>query len=238
MKNRSETFFTEIEKKAVKSAIKEAESHTSGEIVTMVVEKSDTYRDIDIIAGLIISAAISIYPAELVYAGSEMLLRKLIPSLNWFTHVPDTTRFMTGLSVFIALTIILHFPVKIIFKIFPSLKRLILSIKRMDSEVHERALRGFSEHGLNNTKDATGILFLVSILERRVHVLADHGIYTKIKQESLDRYAASIGKGIASGKGGEALCNAIKEAGKELEKYFPRSGDDKNELTDNIITEK
>ena len=108
----------------------------------------------------------------------------------------------------------------------------------MDAEVRERALRGFHEHGLANTKDATGVLFLISILERRVHVLADHGIYTKIKQETLDKYADSIGKGIASGKGSEALCNAIKDAGKELEKHFPRKEDDKNELSDRIVTEK
>jgi len=238
MNKKSETFFTQNEKKSIETAIKEAESRTSGEIVTMVVERSDSYRDIDVIAGLIISALISVYPAGIVYAASETLLRKLIPSMNWYSHIPDGTRFLTGLTVFIALTIILHYPVKLIFMKFPSLKRFILSIKRMDAEVQARALRGFHEHGLDKTKDATGVLFLISILEKRVHVLADHGIYTRIKQESLDKYAASIGKGIASGNGAEALCSAIKDAGQELEKHFPRKIDDRNELSNRIVTEK
>lgn len=238
MKNKSETFFTEEETKKIESAIKDAESRTSGEIVTMVVEKSDSYRDIDAIAGIIISAIISVYPAELVFAGSESLIRKLVPSMNWFSQIPDGMRFLAGLTAFIVLTVILNFPVKFIFTSFPSLKRFILSIKRMDAEVRERALRGFSEHGLGATKDATGVLFLISLLEKRVHVLADHGIYTKINQETLDRYASSIGNGIASGNGGEALCNAIKDAGKELEKHFPRRSDDTNELPDRIVTEK
>ncbi len=238
MKIKSETFFTENETKAIESAIKDAESRTSGEIVTMVVDQSDSYRDIDLIAGLLISAIISVYPAELVYAASESIIRKLIPSMNWLSQIPDGMRFITGLSSFIALTIILSFPVKIIFKRFASLKRFILSIKRMDAEVRERALRGFNEHGLNATRDATGVLFLISLFEKRVHVLADHGIYTKIDQETLDRYASTIGKGIASGKGGEALCNAIKDAGKELEKNFPRRRNDTNELPDHIVTEK
>ncbi len=238
MNKKSEIFFTENEKKAVEAAIKEAESRTSGEIVTMIVDKSDGYRDIDVIAGLIISAMISVYPAEIVYTASESILRKLIPSMSWYSQIPDGARFAAGLTAFIVLTIILHIPVKMIFSKFPALKRFILSIKRMDAEVRERALRGFHEHGLADTKDATGVLFLISLLERRVHVLADHGIYTKIKQETLDKYADSISKGIASGKGSEALCNAIKDAGNELEKYFPRKKDDKNELSDRIVTEK
>jgi len=238
MDNKSETFFTESEKIKIEAAIKAAESRTSGEIVTMIVEKSDGYRDIDLMAGIIISAIIAVYPSEMVYAASELLLRKLLPSMNWLTQIPDGIRFITGLSTFAALTIILQFPVKLIFTKFPLLKRYLIPIKRMDAEVSERALRGFHEHGLGNTKDATGVLFLISILEKRVHVLADHGIYTKIKQETLDRYADSIGKGIASGKGGEALCDAISDAGKELEKYFPRKSDDTNELSDRIVTEK
>ena len=238
MKTKSETFFTENETKAIESAIKDAESRTSGEIVTMVVDRSDSYRDIDLIAGLLISAIISVYPAELVYAASESIIRKLIPTMNWLSQIPDGMRFITGLTAFIALTIILSFPVKIIFKKFASLKRFILSIERMDAEVRERALQGFNENGLNATRDATGVLFLISLFEKRVHVLADHGIYTKIDQETLDRYASTIGKGIASGKGGEALCNAIKDAGKELEKHFPRRRDDTNELPDRIVTEK
>jgi len=238
MKNRSETFFTEDEKRAIEASIKEAESRTSGEIVTMVVEQSDGYRDADIVAGIIFAAVISFYPAELFFEYSEFLLRKFIPSMSWFTEIPDGTRFITGLMVFVSLTIILHFPLKMIFRKFPTVKRFIISIKRMDSEVKERALRGFHEHGLDKTKDATGVLFLISIFEKRVQILADRGIYTKINQDTLNRYAALVGKGIASGKGGEALCSAIKEIGSELEKHFPRSSDDKNELTDRIVTEK
>ena len=238
MKTKSEKFFTENETRQIENSIREAESRTSGEIVAMVVDNSDGYRDIDVFAGIIISAMLSVYPAEMLYADSVVLLRKLIPSMSWLTQIPDGLRFITGLSVFIILTVILYFPVKTLFAKFPSLKRGMLSVKRMDAEVRERALRGFREHGMDKTRDATGVLFLISVFEKRVHVLADHGIYKKIKQDTLDKYADSIGKGIAAGKGGEALCDAIKHAGKELEKHFPRKSDDKNELPDSIVTEK
>lgn len=238
MKNRSETFFTEDEKQSIEASIKEAESRTSGEIVTMVVEQSDGYRDTDVTTGILAAALLSIYPAELFFANSEFLIRKFIPSMSWFSQIPDETRFTAGLLLFISLTVILTFPLKMIFRKFPLLKKFIITAKRMDEEVKERALRGFHEHGLGNTKDSTGVLFLISIFEKKVQILADHGIYSKIKQETLDRYASSVGKGIASGKGGEALCTAIKEIGNELEKHFPRSHDDRNELRDSLVTEK
>jgi len=238
MKSKSETFFTEKEKKSIEASIKEAESRTSGEIVTMVVEQSDGYRDTDITAGILSSALLSIYPAELFFANAELLLRKFIPSMSWFSEIPDGTKFVAGLMIFISLTVILTIPMEMIFRKFPLLKRFIISSKRMEAEVKERALRGFHEHGLGNTKDATGVLFLISIFEKRVQILADHGIYTKIKQETLDHFAASVGKGIATGKGGDALCTAIRGIGSELQKHFPKSSDDKNELKDSLVTEK
>jgi len=238
MNKKYESFFTENETREIEAAIKEVESRTSGEIVTMIVKSCDDYRDIDVIVGIIISSILSFYPAEMVYANSGFLLRKLLPSMSWLTQIPDGIRFITGLTAFVIMTAVLFFPVKLVFTKFPSFKRLLIALQRMDFEVRGRALRAFYEHGLDKTRDATGILFLISIFEKRVHVLADHGIYTKIKQKALDKYAGSIGKGIAAGKGGEALLAAIKDAGKELEKHFPRKSDDTNELPDRIVIEK
>ena len=60
----------------------------------------------------------------------------------------------------------------------------------------------------------------------------------KITHEKLDSYVSGIGKGLSEGKGAEALSNAIREAGKELALYFPRKSDDRNELSDKMVTEK
>lgn len=238
MNKKSKNFFTEKEQADIESAIKQAESRTSGEIVAMVVEKSSAYMDIDVLAGIIFSALIAVYPAEIAYLHSSSILRKIIPSLNWVDQAPDSWRFLTGLFVFAAITVLLYFPIKMLFRKFPAIKRNLLPLKRKEFEVRERAIRAFHEHGLANTRDATGVLFLISVLERKVYVLADRGIYAKITQAALDGYAASIAKGIADGKGGEALCNAIVDAGKELEKHFPLKSDDTNELSDRIIFEK
>lgn len=238
MKNKSENFFTEKEKTAVESAIRQAESRTSGEIVAMVVEKSSSYRDIDVMAGIIFSALIAVYPAGIVYTASAAILRKIIPSMSWLVQVPDTARFITGIISFMIFTAVLYLPLKFLFRNFAGIKRHLLPAGRIELEVKDRAIRAFHEHGLANTRDATGVLFMISLLEKKVYVLADRGIYTKITQDTLDQFAASIARGIASGKGGEALCRAITDAGAVLEKYFPRKSDDTNELSDRMVFER
>lgn len=238
MKNLSDTFFSETERKKIESAVRDAESQTSGEIVAMVVDSSDRYRDIDTLTGIILSAAVSAIPTEIFFAYSDLLLGKLFPSIGWMSKVPDGARFTSALMLFIVLTAILHIPFKLFTAKFPAIKRLLVPVKRIDFEVRERSIRAFHEHGLTATRDATGVLFLISVLERRVYVLADRGIYSRIKQDTLDRYASSIGRGIRDGNGCEALCGAITEAGRELGKHFPKKVDDTNELSDSIITER
>ena len=235
MKNKSETFFTETEKNNIENTIKEAELKTSGEIVAMVVDKSSEYSDTDFTGSIFLAAIISIIPAQIFFNYSDFILRKLIPAMNWFNEIHDSTRFMTGLTFFILLTMVLHLPIKAMFNKLSFLKRLFITNKKMIEKVEDKAFRGFYRYGLNKTKDATGVLFFISIFEKRVHVLADEGIYSKIKQEELDKYAASISKGIASGNSANALCKAIKDAGEELAIYFPIQKDDVNELPDAVI---
>ena len=238
MKNKFETFFSEIEKKNIENAIKEAELKTSGEIVAMVVDKSSEYSDSDFMGSISLSAVISIIPVQIFFSYSDFILRKLIPAMGWYIEIPDATRFIAGLSFFILLTMILHLPLKAILNKAPVLKKLFITNKRMAEKVQDKAFRGFYRHGLNKTKDGTGVLFFISVFEKRVHILADHGIYSKIKQETLDKYAESISKGIAKGTGGEALCKAIKDAGQELAGYFPIQSDDVNELPDEVIVDR
>ena len=144
---------------------------------------------------------------------------------------------MYGIWTFIPLIIIFF----IIFKFFISkikfLKRIFLTDKQIEYEVREKAITAFFEHGLYKTRDTTGILFLISLLEKRVYILADKGIYEKIKQKKLDDIAINISKGIKENYSTEALYKALTECGVILEKFFPIKKDDINELSNKIIIE-
>lgn len=235
MNMKTESFFTDDEKKRIEAAIASAESGTSGEIVAIVAQSSDHYRDVDVFVSMLLSACIAVIPAEAVYLNAEKILTGFVPVLGWVSAVPDKTRFMAGLFAFIVVTLVLYMPVRFLIGRVPALRRLFIPVSRRDAEVREKALSEFRDQGLDRTRDATGILFLLSVFERRVYVLADHGIYEKIKQESLDTYADVVSKGMSAGKGADALCEAIKSAGAELARYFPRKADDVNELPDRLL---
>ena len=82
--------------------------------------------------------------------------------------------------------------------------------------VKQNAVRAFYEKGLYKTRKNTGVLFFISILERKVWVLADKGIYGKIEQETLNKLALTVSQGIKGGRACDSLCDAIREAGELL----------------------
>jgi putative membrane protein len=119
----------------------------------------------------------------------------------------------------------------------PILKAAFIGVKRKELTVRQRALSAFYEKGLYKTRKNTGVLFFLSLLERRVWVLADKGIYEKIDQETLNRFATIVSQGIRDGRACDALCDAIRRSGELLTKYFPVTPGDTNELPDKIMTE-
>jgi putative membrane protein len=236
MSQNSAVFFTDDEKKTIESVIADVEKKSSGEIVAMVVDRSDDYADIDVLGAVLGAAFISVYPSGLFFMLSERILHRLIPSISWTADVPVLPHFYFGLCSFVLFTIIFYFLLLWIIRRQPVVKRFFLHDRRKEREIRDRALRAFHEHRLDRTRDATGVLFLISLLERKVYVAADHGIYNKISQTALDGFAAAVAKGVAQGKACEALCESIRAIGVDLAQFFPARDDDKNELSDKVVT--
>ena len=91
----------------------------------------------------------------------------------------------------------------------------------------------FFSKALHNTKDANGILLYVSVFERRVWVLGDHGIDEKIDPQTWQEIVDLVSQGIKQGSPCRALCDGIERIGTILKDYFPIEADDKDEL-DNL----
>jgi putative membrane protein len=112
-----------------------------------------------------------------------------------------------------------------------------MSAKRKEEAVRSRALRAFYEKGLYKTRFRTGVLIFLSLLEHKVWILADKGIYEKMDQETLNRFAGEISRGVGEGRAFEALCRAIQGIGGLLARHFPLSPGDTDELSDEIFYE-
>jgi putative membrane protein len=113
-------------------------------------------------------------------------------------------------------------------------KRALLSPRVAEEEVLERALRAFQDLGLHRTRDRTGVLILVSLLERRVQVLADTGINARVKPGAWDRVVRTILAGIRNGDLSTGLCEGIAACGEILAAEFPILPGDRNELANDL----
>jgi len=209
---KSERFFTAEEKERLKTATHEVESRTIGEIVVMVVDHSDHYIEAEVLGGVLLGSLLSLILTVLFFDSSL-----------WF---------------YIPLSFILFFPCWFLFIKVEVLKKAFIGIRRKEEGVRLRAERAFFERGLYRTKKNTGVLFFVSLLERKVWVLADKGIYEKMDQETLNRFANEVSRGIKEGRACHALCQAIQEVGDYLAKHFPIAPRDTNELPDGVMTEE
>ena len=211
--------FTDIERERIRQAVQQAESVTKGEIVPMIVPASALYREAGYRMGFML--------ALLVLA---LLLTIEIYWLPWGWHA--------GNAGWLLLAVVLAYGVGQWLGRVPKVIRLVTSRERMAHKVTLRAEQAFYKHGLHNTKGRTGILILVSLLERRVHVLADKGINDRVPEGTWDGLVNGILDGIRAEQATDAICAAIVKCGVLLAQVSPASsGDNPNELPDTLIQE-
>jgi putative membrane protein len=208
--SKSESFFNPEESERVKQAIAAAEARTVGEIAVMVVDESDAYEEAAVTGGLCLGGAAA--------------------------FVVTILRFGSSVWWFVPLALVLGCAARPLLRLWPALKLIFVADAREEEAVRERAVRAFYEKGLHRTRGETGVLLFFSLLERRVWVLADRGIYARISQADLDAFAVELSRGVRQGRAAEALVKAIGGAGELLARHFPVTGDNPQELPDDIIT--
>ncbi|PLX82351.1 MAG: hypothetical protein C0617_14630 [Desulfuromonas sp.] len=206
---RAKDFFNDAEKERIEAAVQAAEARTSGEIVPMVVDDSYDYPRAEILGAGLFSLATA-------------------TSLSW-------AFFGESLWHFLWLFAAAFFPFKLLIRNLPALKRRLINPAEIAAEVEEKALVSFLERDLHHTRDATGILILISLFERRVYVLADRGINETVPAHTWEEIVHIVTRGIHQGRTCEALCAAVARCGELLEKNFPVKKDDTNELPNLIV---
>jgi putative membrane protein len=210
-KIKTDKFFNKEEQERITRTIHDVESRTIGEVAVMVVDSSDRYHETEVVGGILLGSFLA-----------------LIVTLLFFR---------SSIWSYIPLSFLFFFPSKYLFQKMPVLKATFIGVQRKEHTVRQRAVSAFYEKGLYKTRKNTGVLFFLSLLERKVWVLADKGIYKKIDQETLNRFATIISQGIKDGRACDALCDAIRRAGELLTNHFPITPDDTNELPDKVMAE-
>ncbi len=197
----------------VAAAVKAAESGTSGEIVPVVVEASDGYEEAHWRAAAAFGAAVLL--AELGY-------HVFVPV--WLPLAPGAAA-AGALLAGAAGALVVH--------LAAPARRLFAGADRMAERVHQAARTAFLREKVFATRDRTGILVFVSLLERRVVVLADEGIHARTSPGTWDGVVAKVVDGMRRGAPADGLAEAVRLCGEKVrEAGFAARPDDVNELSD------
>ena len=215
-----DTMIDRLDLDRIREAVSRAEERTAGEIVPVVVPRSDDYTD-------------AIWRGT----GAAVLLTLMAVML--------TLRFYTGWGLGwlfapwgVALSVLAAGTVGALLTryIYP-LQRLLAGSERLDETVHRRALQAFVEEEVFDTRDRTGILLFVSLREHRIEVLGDTGINQHVEPNDWAEVVARIRRGIKNNNLTEGLMEAVEMCGRLLErKGVGVRPDDENELTDTVRT--
>src|SRR5688500_19670404 len=149
--------FSQSDLNTIRTAVETAERRTRGEIVPMVVPASARYRDASYLAGLILA----------------LLTLALLLSLDYGWGPWSVTSHHPGWMVLSALA---AYAFGSLIGTHATVIRLLTSDERMAMKVRLRSARAFYEHEHQKTKEGRGILILVSLLEHRAKIHADHAI--------------------------------------------------------------
>ncbi|MFC3440477.1 TPM domain-containing protein [Sphingobium rhizovicinum] len=218
---------TQADHDLVSAAVTQAEAHTSGEIVTIVARRSDSYHDVGLswaaAAVFIALALMTAFPAQL-RAFLSMLL------LDWEHELADW-KLLMGL---LGLLILKFLVVRYLLAIMP-LRMMMTPRATKARRVRRRAILLFRTAAEARTRGRTGVLLYLSLDEHRAEIVADRAINEKVAPEAWGEAMAALIDAIRAGQAGDGLAEAIRQVGIILAAHFPRDDDDVNELPDRLI---
>lgn len=203
--------FGEEARARIAEAVRRAEALSRGQIVPVVVEKSDPYPE-------------ARYRGALALAGIATLAGLVVP---YPLALAELVLLQLAAGVVGALV-----------SLWDPVERLLAGARAMDEAARARAVRAFHEHGLHRTAEGTGVLVFASLFEREAVVLGDRGIDAKMAGGEWDKALAALTAAMRRGDPVAGFVDAIAICGARLAEHFPRDPaavrPPRNELEDAI----
>ena len=190
---------------ALAQQVREIESNTDVEIVIVVRARSGPYRHADYLFG-----------ALLAFVG---LLFVLFSPFDFHTYwVPLDVALLFAIGAFGSSRTNL-------------IRRLLTTRKFRAQAARTGAAAMFYEAGIANTHEENGLLIYLSLLERRLEVIADRGILTSIPALEWNHALFELKQAGRRAEPG-SLTKALQDLGALLRKHKPATGENPNELPD------
>lgn len=194
-------------RRRVADTIREVESRTDAEVVTVLARAADNY----------------LYISILWAAFLALLLAPLMQFLPWWLEYQQAFTLQWVLFIVLA----------VLFRWRPLTMRLIPK-KVKYWRAANLARRQFLQQELHSTEGRLGLLIFVAEAEHYVEILADRGLAEHITNENWQQIVENFIHEIKRGKTGEAFVHCIEKCGDLLQEAAPATAI-KNELPNHLI---
>ena len=215
MSKKISQLFSNSDLERIAEAVKIAEGKTSGEIVPFVVERSDAYESALWRGGFALSASVWLGIVLWYELGSTWFPLRLLEIL---------------MALFLAQAIGM-----LLVLFVPAWRRFFAGEDARARAVKQAAQAAFLSEEVFKTRERTGILIFMSLLERRVEVLGDAGINAKVAQTEWEDVVQTIVASMRAQQPAEGLIAAIQKCGGLLQRQgVLRRVDDADELSNTL----
>jgi putative membrane protein len=199
------TKFDQAAGEALAQAVRDIENQTDAELVIVVRGRSGTYRHADYLCGAIIALV------GLVFV--------LFSPFEFHTYwVPIDVALLFAAGAFVCSRT-------------NTLRRALTAKSFRAKAARTGAAAMFYEAGIANTSAENGLLIYLSLLERRLEVIADRGILKAVPALKWNNAVFEL-KRIGGKPDPENLVNAMRNLGELLAEHLPATGENPNELPD------
>ena len=197
--------FDEAWQVALTDCVKQIETTTDAELVLIVRARSGSYRHADYLFG-----------ALLAFAGLLFLLFSPFDFHQYWVPIDVALLFAGGAFISSRSNF---------------LRRLLTSEKFRSEAVRKGAAAMFYEAGIANTNAELGLLIYLSILERRLELIADRGVLKGVNALEWNQVVFELHE---AGRKPEpqSLHDELQKLGCLLAKHLPATGENPNELSD------
>lgn len=185
--------------------VTEIEIHTAAELVIVVRARSGHYAHADYLAG-----------ALLAFLGLLFLLFSPINFSQYWVVIDVVLLFLLGAFVSSR---------------SPTIRRLFTSKKFREKAVRLGAAAMFYEAGIANTNSELGVLVYVSLLERRLELIADRGVLRAVPALEWNECLFELHEA-GSKPELEGMRKSLRFLGALLAAYIPATDENPNELPD------
>lgn len=210
----------------VSAAVRAAEGGTSGEIVTIVADRSDPYEDI----ALVYSGLVALF-MPVLFAAWPALPLGIVARFTSGWGEAEVRDLMLLAFAAMALVSALTFGA---LQWEPMRARLTPKATRR-RRVRRRAIELFKVGAESRTTGRTGILIYLSLAEHMAEIIADEAIYTKVAATEWGDAMIAMVTEVREGRIADGMIAAVAHVGPILSAHLPRADDDANELPDRLI---